>query len=271
MKKTIISTLVGLSIATTSVFALGQTYGTVNGENITMADIKMVLRDNKINFNSLPKETQGKVINQVVDTKLLAQNALKDGIDKNPAFQAALKKLKNDLALEFWMQKQSRNIKVSQKELKAFFKKNKDKFTQKAVLKARHILVKTKKEAQDIIKTLKSSKDLKAKFISLAKTKSTGPSGKNGGDLGWFEPAQMVPEFSKATAALKKGTITTSPVKTQFGFHIIYLDDKKAEGTTTFENAKIKIQQVVAQEKFLTKVRATVKSLTKKAKIKLNK
>jgi parvulin-like peptidyl-prolyl isomerase len=248
-----------------------QNYGTVNGEKITIADIKMVLRNNEIDFNSLPKDTQEKVINQVVDTKLLAQNALKEGIDKTPEFKIALNKIKKDIALEFWMQKQSREIKVSQKELKEFFNKNKDKFTQKAVLKARHILVKTKKEAQDIIETLKKAKDLKAKFISLAKTKSTGPSGKNGGDLGWFEPAQMVPAFSKATSALKKGTITLTPVKTQFGFHIIYLEDKKAEGTTTFENAKNKIRQVVVQEKFLTKIRATVKKLTKKAKIKLNK
>ncbi len=271
MNKILLSTIAAATLIITSATAIEKSYGSVNGEAITAADIKMVIRDARVSYESLPKETQEKIINQVVDTKLLAQNALKTGITKEKAFQNALNKLKNDLALEFWMQKTSKDVKVSEDEMKKFYAKNKDKFTQKAVLKARHILVATNEEAKSIIDTLNKSKDMKAEFIKLAKEKSTGPSGANGGDLGWFEAKQMVPEFSKAAAELKKETITQTPIKTQFGFHVIYLEDKKDEGVASYDNAKIKIQQVVAQEKFLTNVRKVVKKLKKEAKIKLNK
>lgn len=269
MKKIILASVASL-VLTTNIQAV-QNYGSVNGEAITAADIKMVIRDNKVNYDSLPKDVQEKVINQVVDTKLLAQNALKSGITKEPAFNDALNKLKNDLALEFWMQKESKSINVTEEDLKTFYKANKDKFTQKAVLKARHILVADEKVAKELITQLNKSKDLKAEFIKLAKEKSTGPSGVNGGDLGWFESKQMVPEFSKAAATLKKDTITSTPVKTQFGFHVIYLEDKKAEGIANYENAKPKIHQVVGQEKFLKSVKDTVEKLKAKVTIKLSK
>ena len=269
MKKNILTTI--SSALVTSTMLMASNYGTVNDELITSADIKMIIRDPKVSYDSLPKDIQEKVLNQVIDTKLLAQNALKSGIINEPSFQDALNKLKNDLALEFWMQKESKSINVTENDLKSFYNDNKDKFTQKAVLKARHILVEKEATAKEIIKNLNTSKDLKSKFIELAKSKSTGPSGINGGDLGWFEPKQMVPDFSKAAAELKKGSITLTPVKTQFGFHIIYLEDKKSEGIASFENAKPKIHQVVGQEKFLKNVKKTVETLRAKAKIKLNK
>lgn len=271
MKKIFINTIMATAITISSSHAIEKSYGSVNGETITAADIKMVIRDARVSYESLPKETQEKIINQVVDTKLLAQNALKTGVTKEKSFQDALNKLKNDLALEFWMQKTSKDITVSEDEMKKFYEKNKDKFTQKAVLKARHILVATEQEAKALISTLNKAKDLQAEFIKLAKEKSTGPSGVNGGDLGWFEPKQMVPEFSQAAGELKAGTITKNPVKTQFGFHVIYLEDKKAEGIADYDNAKLKIQQVVAQEKFLVNVKKVVEKLKKDAKINLNK
>jgi parvulin-like peptidyl-prolyl isomerase len=269
MKKTIL-TSVALVVMTNTIL-LASNYGTVNGEAITSADIKMIIKDPKIQYETLPKNIQEKVLNQVVDTKLLAQNALKSGIMNEVAYKDALNKLKNDLALEFWMQKESKSFKVTEDDLKAFYNDNKNKFTQKAILKARHILVEKEAEAKNIIKILNKSKDLKSKFIELAKSKSTGPSGVNGGDLGWFEAKQMVPEFSKATQSLKKLTITKTPVKTQFGYHIIFLEDKKDEGIASFENAKPKLLEVVTQEKFLNNIKKTVEDLRKKAKIKLNK
>ena len=152
-------------------------------------------------------------------------------------------------------------------ELKSFYDKNKSLFKMEAQLKARHILVADKKTAENIIKTLQKSKNIKSKFISLAKEKSTGPSGVNGGDLGWFAPKQMVPEFSNATKKLKIGTITTSPIKTQFGYHVIYLEDKKKASLATFENAKFKISQQLGKERFINQIQTVVDVLKKKAKI----
>ena len=120
---------------------------------------------------------------------------------------------------------------------------------------------------KNIIKTLSSAKDVKAEFIKLAKEKSTGPSGVNGGELGWFEPKQMVPEFSDAAKALKKGTITAKPVKTQFGYHVIYLEGKNNSETIPYEIVKNKIVGALKQKQFALKIAQMAKDLKAKAKI----
>ena len=93
--------------------------------------------------------------------------------------------------------------------------------------KARHILLKTRKEAEDIIKILNKSKSLKAEFIKQAKKKSIGPSSVDGGYIGWFNRDKMVREFSDATFSLEEKSITKTPIKTPFGYHVIYLEEKK--------------------------------------------
>ena len=101
----------------------------------------------------------------------------------------------------------------------------------------------------------------------MAKSKSTGPSGANGGDLGWFSSRQMVPSFSEAAFALKKGEITKKPVKTQYGYHVILLEDKKPAGHIKLETVKEQIKNVIKMEKFRNKVSKRAKELRKKAKI----
>ncbi len=140
---------------------------------------------------------------------------------------------------------------------------------QKASVHARHILVKEEKEAQEIIDTLKPLKDkaLKEKFIELAKAKSTGPSGPKGGDLGSFSKGQMVPEFSTAVWALQIGQITTKPVKTQFGYHVIYLEGKAEAKPTSYAQVKEKIIISLKQKQFSAKIAEMAKELKSKAKI----
>jgi parvulin-like peptidyl-prolyl isomerase len=165
------------------------------------------------------------------------------------------------------MQKFSEEIKISEKEQKKFFNENKEKFTSTEELKARHILVKSEAEAKTLITTLNKAKDVEAKFIELAKTKSTGPSGRNGGDLGWFPLNKMVPEFSKAAAKLKVKSFTKEPVKTQFGYHVIYLEDRKGAKEVTFNAVQDQIKQMMAQEKFSKELQDLAAKLKKKAKI----
>jgi hypothetical protein len=269
MKKIILSTIVASTLLCTS--ALSKDYATVNGEKVTSNDIQLIIKDPKVDYNTLPKDIQTKILNQVINAKLLGQYTSKSKVTKQKEYKEAFNKLKVKLALEFWMQNLLKEIKTTDKNLKKFYKENKDKFTQKAVLNARHILVADEKTAKDIIKTLNKSKNLKEEFIKLAKSKSTGPSGVNGGELGWFEPKQMVPEFSDAAKALKKGTITAKPVKTQFGYHIIYLEDKKSEGVANFKDAKLKIEEIVKQTMFVEKIQAKIAKLRKKAKIVMSK
>ncbi len=267
LKKGIIGAVAALTITTTSLFAEGKTYAVVNGDAVTDTDVALILRNPNINFEELPKTTKDRVINQLIDNKLLRQHAVKSGIEKDPKYKETLESLKKDLALQVWMQNFSQNIKVTEKEEKEFFEKNKAKFKSNEQLKARHILVKSEAEAKSLIDTLKKSKDLEAKFIELAKTKSVGPSGKNGGDLGWFPLNKMVPEFSDAASKLKVKTFTQEPVKTQFGYHVIYLEDRKGAQKVTFGAVKAQIKQMIAQERFSKELQALASKLKKDAKI----
>lgn len=160
-------------------------------------------------------------------------------------------------------------VKVSNKELKNYYDKNKEEFKEKESVHARHILVKTQDAAEAIVTEVKSLKGtaLKSKFIELAKTKSTGPSGPKGGDLGYFAQGQMVPEFNNKVFSMKAGTVS-EPVKTQFGYHVIYLEDKRAAKNLAFTEVKSFIEQRLKLEKFKDTMKIKMAQLQKKAVIK---
>ncbi len=260
---TVIAAVFGASLNAT-------VYATVNGQNVTDQDIRVLLRSMPgATFEKLPPATQKKVVEQAVERRLLAQNAVKSGIENEPAFKKAMKKIKSDLALELWMKKIFSTMSVTEKEVKTYYDKNVDKFVKPSRAKAKHILVKTKNEAIAIINELKNLKGdaLSKKFTELAKAKSTGPSGKNGGELGWFNKRQMVKPFSDAVFALKKGTITVSPVKTQFGYHIIYLENKEIGKKASLAEVKPQIENALKMDKFRKKVAAKAKELKKGAKV----
>ena len=267
MKKIILGTIVSLLISSNLMAVEQKVYAVVNGDKITSQSIAIALKDPRVQFDTLPKETQKNILNRVIEQKILAQNSMKTGVVNDPIYIETLKGLKQDLALQVWLQQQSSKINISQKDVKKYYNANKNLFSKKEQFHARHILVKTKKEASSIIKTLTKSSNLKAKFISLAKEKSTGPSGKSGGDLGFFTVDKMVPEFSNATSKLKVNTITKKPVKTQFGYHIIYLEDKKNASTVSFENAKLQIKQQLGQQQLIRDVQTMVNKLKKSATI----
>jgi len=115
----------------------------------------------------------------------------------------------------------------------------------KQEFKARHILVPTQSEALDLVTALDGGAD----FAELAKEKSTGPSGPNGGDLGWFPPERMVPEFSAAVAALSDGAYTKSPIQTQFGWHVILREDSREAAPPTLESVRDVVKQRIEQQK----------------------
>jgi hypothetical protein len=267
IKKTIISIVASLAIANSAMAVENKIYAVVNGETITDQTISVVLKDPRIKFETLPKETQKTLLDKLIEQKLLSQNALKTDVVNDEIYKKTLVSLTQDLALQVWMKKMSKEIKFKDSELKDFFNKNKKLFNVPVQLSAKHILVKTETEAKNIIKDLNKASNIKAKFIELAKSKSTGPSGKNGGTLGWFTLDKMVPEFSQAANSLKVGTITQNPVKTQFGFHIIYLEGKKDAKQVEFKDAQQQIKQRLGQDKFINKIQKIADNLKKKAKI----
>jgi parvulin-like peptidyl-prolyl isomerase len=262
-----------------SVVASAQTLVTVNGKPITQEEVDQeLMQATQGRFNQVPPERQAvfrqQVLQQLIGKELIYDDAKKKGILNSAEYKKEYKKLeermKKELAIQVWQKKVLDGIKISQKELKDYYKKNIDEFKEKETVHARHILVKTKEEAKKIIDELKGLKGdaLKAKFIELAKKYSTGPSGKNGGDLGYFAKGQMVPAFNDKVFSMKKGTITKEPVKTQFGYHIIYLEDKKPSLTRSFDEVKAYIEQRLKMEKFKDVMKKKMDALQKKATIK---
>ena len=266
MKKIVSGIFISLALSTAS-FSASTYLAKVNNENITLDDVAMILRNPNIKFDTLPKQNKEQIINQLIDKTLLSQQAIKSKIQNNQAYKDALKKLKKDLGLEIWMQKEFSKINVSKKEKEKYYANNSIKYKTDAVLEARHILLKTKKEAQDIIKELNKAKNKKETFIKLAKEKSVGPSAKKGGYLGKFKEKDMVEEFSKATISLNNGMYTKQAVKTQFGYHIIYLEDKKEFPNKSFKKVENSIEQNLKQTKFRNKLKLITKKLRKTAKI----
>ncbi|MEA3553496.1 MAG: peptidylprolyl isomerase [Campylobacterota bacterium] len=266
-KKTVLSVVASLVMANSAFAVDNKVYAVVNGDKITAQSIAVALKDPRIKFNTLPTNTQKNILDKLVEQKLLSQNALKTDVVNEEVYKTTLKSLSQDLALQVWMQKESKSINVDDKELEEFYNKNKKLFNQPMRLNANHILVKTEVEAKTIIEELNKAKDLKAKFIELAKSKSVGPSGKNGGSLDWFSLDKMVPEFSNAAKILKKDSISKTPVKTQFGFHIIYLADKEDAKLISYKEAKQQIKQKLGQDKFIEKIQKVADKLKAKAKI----
>jgi len=264
------TSLIAAAVMTTSVVA-SDILVKVNGHNITKQDAEAFVSATAPNahYEQLAPEQKAMVKKTLIEKALFTELAKKEGIDKTPEFKSNLEKIGNELAVNMWMKKQMDSAVVSDSEAKAFYDKNKDKFLMPETVHARHILVKSEKEAQSIIDQLKGLKGdkLKAKFIELAKAKSTGPSGPKGGDLGTFKKGQMVPEFSKAVWALNPGEITTKPVKTQFGYHVIYLEEKSKAQPVPYERVKDKIVATLKQQEFAKKVAEIAKELKSKAKI----
>ena len=250
MRKTLAA---GISIALLSTLAFAKDYATVNGQTVDDEDLKVLARSipGAKGLDSLPAEVKKQLVEQAIERVLLIQEAKKSGIEKETEYKDLLVKLKNDLALELWMKKEFENIKVDPKEIKSFYESNKDKFAQPPKVQANHILVKTEDEAKKIIEELGKTKgDVKAKFEELAKSKSTGPSGANGGNLGWFDAKQMVKPFADAAFALNPKSYTKTPVKTQFGYHVIYVSDKKEGQNAPLEQVSGNIEQNLKMQIF---------------------
>lgn len=264
MKKIVTSMVASLVLMT----ALNANdYGSVDGDNITKQDIAVVLQDPRIEFDKLPEATKKQVIEQVVNRKLIAKDAIKNGIEKDPQYVEAIAGIKEDLALQVWQKNEVDKLKFTEQDKKDFFEKNKDKFIVPEILESRHILVKTEVEAKAIIVELDKAAKKEDKFAELAKTKSADATAQNGGYLGKVPADKLVPEFTNAAKALAKNTYSKTPVKSQFGYHVIFLKDKTAAKTLTYAEVEAKITQILIGNAFGKKVKELTDELKKDAKI----
>jgi parvulin-like peptidyl-prolyl isomerase len=258
--------------------ASAQTIVTVNGKAITVEEIKeKLMMATQGRPGQISPEKQNQLFNQfiqkAVEDELVYADAKKTKVEQSAEYKEQYKilvnRMKKQLAIQVWKKQLHDKIKVTEKELKDYYKNNKEEFVEKESVHARHILVETQEDANKIIAELKplSGAKLKSKFEELARAKSTGPSGPQGGDLGTFGRGQMVPAFNDAVFSMKEGSVTTTPVKTQFGYHVIYLEKKMKASTLAFDKVKTLIERRIKGEKFREKYAEKLSQLEKKASI----
>ncbi|MGU3401250.1 peptidylprolyl isomerase [Brucellaceae bacterium D45D] len=224
---------------------------TVNGTDVTVGEVDQAAGDLDPQFARLPVEQRRlAALAALIDIKVLATEAQKDKLDQTDEFKKRLEFLR-ERALHNEYFKDAIVDKISDDEVRARYDKEIAAIPPQVEVRARHILVKTKEEADAIIKKLEGG----AKFEDLAKESSTDGSAANGGDLGYFSEGQMVPEFEKATFALKPGEYTKEPVQTQFGFHVIQLEDRRTKQPPSFDEVKDQIRSIVMRERYVETVK----------------
>jgi peptidyl-prolyl cis-trans isomerase C len=231
---------------------------------------KVIEKNPQLKENILQQYIQGIVISKL---------AKKKGFDKNPELKEQLELLKdNIIAIEYLKKEVTNKVEVSEEDVKAYYESHKDEFKTPEMVRSRHILIKTdpsasdndkkkaKEKAEEILKKIKAGED----FAKLASDVSDDTGSKpKGGELGFFPKGRMVKSFEDAAFSLKPGEVS-GIVETQFGYHIIKVEEKKEPGMEPFDTAKEKIKQKLLQERTKTKVTEFIEKAMKEANIEVH-
>jgi peptidyl-prolyl cis-trans isomerase C len=245
----------------------GKVLATVNGERITERDYENYLRLRQTQQEPIVDKDKEKqvVLNEMIDRIVLSQYALDKKLDQEPENYLLMKRVRENILVQATIRNVLKDRPVSDDDLRQRFQQEVEK-THKTEYKVRHILVKDENDARALIEQLKRG----GNFAALARTKSLDvQTGKQGGELGWINQGMVVPEFFEGVAALKRGQVSTAPVKTDFGFHVIRVDDVRPLKVPSFEEfiadkrARANLHRKIQDER----VEALAKELKAKAKI----
>ncbi|MCS0591427.1 peptidylprolyl isomerase [Massilia norwichensis] len=251
-----------LLLAMTAMVALpsfAQNVATVNGKPIPAAKVDQVVKQVVAQGKATDSPQLREAIKRdLIGREVLIQEADKQGIGGRPEVKNAIDNARQSIIINAMLADYIKKNPVKDADITAEYNKFKTQFGDKEY-HARHILVGTEDEAKAIIAKLKGG----AKFEDLAKQSKDPGSAGNGGDLDWASPASFVPEFSKAMTSLGKGQITETPVKTQYGYHVIKLEDTRAAKIPPLEEVKQQVGEQLQQRKLA----AFREELMKKAKI----
>jgi peptidyl-prolyl cis-trans isomerase C len=235
------------SVAAQDALAPETVLAIVNGYAITEDEAAMASQDFAQQLQQVPPEQRRTVIvDALIDLHLLAGAAEAAGLDESEAFQRRM------------AYQQARTLRtaylvdviaaqVDEAALRASYDEVVSAFEPVEERRARHILLATREEAEAVIGELDGGAD----FATLATERSTGPTGPNGGDLGFFGPGRMVPPFDEAAFALEVGSYSAEPVETQFGWHVILIEESRMSAAPAFEEVAAQIQQSLLQERFV--------------------
>jgi peptidyl-prolyl cis-trans isomerase C len=216
----------------------------VNGAEIHLSDVEAARQDLPSQYQQYPVEVvYPALLERLVDGKLLTSAGRKDGLAEDPEVKTRMAQVEDQVIQSVYLQravKAKLTDAVLKKEYDAYLKSNPPELE----VHARHIVVKTEDEAKDVIASLKGGAD----FATLAKSKSAGPSATKGGDLGFIKKGDVVEAFANAAFALKAGEYTETPVKTEFGWHVIKVEETRMSTPPTFDEVKDELERAAGQE-----------------------
>jgi peptidyl-prolyl cis-trans isomerase C len=231
----------------------------VNGKELHRSDVEAAQKAMGPQVQQMPLEQiYPMLLDRMVNGMLVTEAGRKDKLDQEPEVKKQLARIEDQLIQQAYIGKVVEQ-QTSEEKLKDRYQQFLKDNPAKEEVSARHILVEKEDQAKAVIKEL----DKGADFAKLAKEKSTDPAAAQGGDLGFFSREEMVPEFSDAAFKLKKGEYTKEPVKTQFGWHVIKVEDRRTANPPTFEEAREELHNEVAREI----VNSTVTKLREEAKV----
>jgi len=237
----------------------GKVLATVNGDTITEKEYEFFKARLRRNLHLDKAKEKKLILEQMATQKLLMQYALDNKIDEELDVYLALKRQREGLLIGAAQRAILKEYPpITDEQIKERFKEEVA-ATHKIRYKASHILLASEADAKAVIAELNKGKD----FAALAKSRSKGPTKAKGGDLGWVQQGMVVPEFFKALIKLKPGSYTKTPVKTQFGWHVIKVTDTAKVKIPPFKKVKADVARLIQQDRLSEKVEA----LKKKAKI----
>ncbi|WP_455204479.1 peptidylprolyl isomerase [Kaarinaea lacus] len=245
--------------ATSTSAASDKVLAEVNGRKITTNTVAKYQKMRGMPRDSNTGQQQKMMLEELINLELIYADAVKNGVDKQPSVVDELERIRVNVIASAMLKQTSDSVKVTDDELKKAYAEH-TKNMGGTEYKASHILLETEDEAKQIIEQLNQGTD----FATLAKQKSTGPSGANGGDLGWFNPEQMVKPFTIAVEALQDGQYSKVPVKTQFGWHVVLREQSRKLDPPPFDSLKPQLRMRLTNKG----VETYIQSLRNQAQIK---
>lgn len=231
----------------------------VNGEEIRLSDVDAAMADLPPQYANMPREALMKgIVEQLIDRELAVQQARKLDLQDRDEVKRIMESLE-ERVLEQAFYRSAVERKVTEETLRRRYEQDKESLVTDKKVHARHILVKTREEAEQLLGQLQGGAD----FARLASEKSIGPSKAKGGDLGFFTRDQMVAPFANAAFNLGKGEISQAPVQTQYGWHVIKVEDIQEAAPPAFEDVREELRGKIADEV----IEAELEDLRKSAKI----
>jgi peptidyl-prolyl cis-trans isomerase C len=235
--------LLSLAFLSHTLFAADNAVVTVNGKPIKQSLYDFIVKDANDRGQKVDDNIKEVIISKLISSELLYQEAIKIGLDKKPDYQIREELAKRELLVDAYLQDYVKTHPISEADTKAAYEKFKQELGDKEY-KASHILLGSEAEAKDVIAQINKGGD----FNKIAKEKSIDPGSKEkNGDLGWFSLGGMVKPFSDAVAKLSKGGMSKEPVQTQFGWHVIKLEDVRDMKAPAYDKVKDSLQKQLAK------------------------